>query len=433
MTNTWDSNKYSFVDIETTGGSSNTHKITEIAIITVDKGVVSEEWSSLINPERSIPWNITQLTGITNEMVEEAPRFFQVAKKIVELTKDRIFVAHNVFFDYRFLQKEFQDLGFTFRRDLLCTVRLSRKAFPGLPSYSLSNLSRHFNLERLAEHRALDDTKACWNVFYRAMEVTGLDSSDNLSPKLPAGVDENLLDNLPAKPGTYSFWSAGGVLLYIGKAKSIRARVTQHFQGSGLKKHELEMKSLISRVEFQEWGSEIAASLMELQMIKTLRPRMNRAGRKTNFRYTLQLRTHEIPGEEVSVAMLKQDGANYGSRASAESARERVWKKAFGLDFNTEIFAQSVLLFKKSLGEEKYFARLQEAINFDQDVLDDGEYEFTGRKRDEKGLLIVKGGALKELCFVDSQGEVELHALDNHPDMRRLLGNFLRKPKEQNC
>lgn len=427
MTNTWDSNKYAFVDIETTGGSSEAHRITEIAIITVDNGVVTEEWSSLINPERSIPWNITQLTGITNEMVEDAPRFFQVAKKIVELTQDRIFVAHNVFFDYRFLQREFQDLGFSFRRDLLCTVRLSRKAFPGLPSYSLSNLSRHFKLERLAEHRALDDTKACWNVFFRAMEVSGLESTDNLSPKLPAGVDENLLENLPPKPGTYSFWTASGVLLYIGKAKSIRARVTQHFQGNGLKKHELELKSLIERVEFQEWGSEIVASLMELQMIKTLRPRMNRAGRKTHFRYTLQLHTHGIPGEEVCVAMLRQDGANYGSRTSAENARARVWKKAFGLDIEHENFAGMVMAFKTSLGEEKYFNRLQEAINFDQETLSDGEHEVVGRKRGEKAFIVVKEGTLKELCFVDPQGEIEIYPLDNHPDMRRLLGTYLRK------
>ena len=162
--------RYAVVDIETTGMNREGNKITEVAIVCVDDGVVTEEWSSLINPECPIPWGITKLTGINDDMVSGAPKFYGVAKKIVELTEGRTFVAHNAFFDYRFLQREFSDLGYTFQREVLCTVRLGRKAFPGLPSYSLHNLSRHFQLTRLAEHRALDDAKACWEIFRRVQE-----------------------------------------------------------------------------------------------------------------------------------------------------------------------------------------------------------------------------------------------------------------------
>ena len=421
--------KYALVDIETTGGNAEGNKITEVAIITVDNGVITNEWSSLINPERSIPSFITKLTGIDDDMVQDAPKFFQIAKKIVELTEDRIFVAHNVFFDYRFLQREFQELGFSFRRDVLCTVRLARRAFPGLPSYSLSNLSKHFQLTRVNEHRALDDTRACWEVFRRASEVIHVSAQESLSPKLPAGLSEDTLDRLPTRPGTYAFYTKAGILLYIGKAKSLRARVTQHFQTVGQKKHELEMRQVLARVEHLEWGSEIAASLMELHLIKTLRPIMNRAGRKTRFRFTLQFHPHAMPGEEITVSMLARDGADYGSRGSAESAREKIWKVAFGLDMNAEGFAGRVLTFKATLGQQAYWQRLQDAFNGTREELLDGDYAVAGRLPDEQGFIVVRDGRLKEIRFVDGQGEVEFHSLDDHPDMRRLFLSFLHKNK----
>lgn len=427
MTNTSGSRRFAIVDIETTGGNSEGNKITEVAIITLDDGVVTNEWSSLINPERSIPYHITQLTGIDDELVAEAPKFFQVAKKIVELTEDRVFVAHNVFFDYRFLQREFQELGFSFRRDVLCTVRLARRAFPGLPSYSLSNLSRHFQLTRVKEHRALDDTRACLEVFRRASEEVVVSAQESLSPKLPAGLSEDTLSKLPTAPGTYAFYSGAGVLLYIGKAKSLRARVTQHFQTAGLKKRELEMRQVLARIEHQEWGSEIVASLMELQLIKSLRPLMNRAGRKTRFRYTLTFHPHANPGQEITVGTLAREGADYGSRQGAEMARARIWKEAFGLDAEATDFSARAQMFKLTLGAEAYTSRLKGAFESRSEELADGDFEVRGRKRDEKGFIVVRDGELKEVRFVDAQGEVEFHPLDDHPDMRRLFRSFLRK------
>ena len=169
--------RYAMVDIETTGANSAGHKVTEVAIVCVDDGLITEEWCSLVNPERPIPWGITRLTGIDNNMVAAAPQFYRLAKKIVELTEGRQFVAHNASFDYRFLQREFSELGYTFEREVICTVRLARKAFPGLSSYSLHHLSRHFELVRLAEHRALDDAKACWEIFKRIHAQAPLASS----------------------------------------------------------------------------------------------------------------------------------------------------------------------------------------------------------------------------------------------------------------
>ncbi|MDX9724925.1 MAG: exonuclease domain-containing protein, partial [Bacteroidales bacterium] len=122
---------YAIVDIETTGGSSRIEKITEIAVIQHDGSNITDEFVTLVNPERNIPYYITSLTGITNEMVADAPRFFEVAKKIIELTEGRIFVAHNVRFDYSFIREEFKSLGYNYKRNLLDTVALGRKLLPG--------------------------------------------------------------------------------------------------------------------------------------------------------------------------------------------------------------------------------------------------------------------------------------------------------------
>jgi len=135
---------YAIIDIETTGGRANRDRITEVAIVLHDGEKIVDRWESLINPECSIPYNITQITGITQEMVVNAPRFYEVAKKIVEMTQGTIFVAHNVRFDYSFIKEEFKRLGYTYTRRKLCTVRLSRKAFPGLSSYILVSDNHNF-------------------------------------------------------------------------------------------------------------------------------------------------------------------------------------------------------------------------------------------------------------------------------------------------
>jgi len=137
---------YAIVDIETTGGSPQTEKITEIAILLYDGQKIVHEYATLINPEKEIPYFITALTGITNEMVATAPKFYEVAREIVELTENNIFVAHNSSFDYSFIRNEFKQLGYEFKRDQLCTVRLSRKLIPGLKSYSLGNLCDDLNI-----------------------------------------------------------------------------------------------------------------------------------------------------------------------------------------------------------------------------------------------------------------------------------------------
>lgn len=419
--------KLAVVDIETTGAAREGHKITEIAILCVDDGVVVEEWSSLINPERFIPWGITKLTGITDEMVAEAPKFFSVAKKIIELTEGRIFVAHNAFFDYRFIQSEFSDLGYTFQREVMCTVRLARKGFPGLPSYSLHNLSKHFALKRESEHRALDDARACYEVFRRVYAASPDAIATSEQKPLPPGLEDFALDKLPSTPGTYFFYTRQNLLLYVGKARSIRERVRQHFQSVGDKKRQAEMKEHIARIEYKEWGSDELASLMELQFIKDLRPLMNRASRKINYRYTLTLHPEAPAGEELRVSTsIDSEWPRFGSRARAQEERAKIYQAAFGVEADGLFFQQEMSKWHIILGREKVQERLQAKLLADELVLTDGAIELPGRRRDERAFIKIEDGRLKEVQLVDSQGEVEIYPLEDYPDMRRLVARFSR-------
>lgn len=265
--------KFAIIDIETTGGSYNTSKITEIAIIVYQNGKIIEEFESLINPECNIPPEITRITGITNDMVRDAPKFYQIAKKILDVTHDSIFVAHNVNFDYSFIREEYRSLGYSFSRKRLCTVQLSRRYYPGLRSYSLGNLIRHFNIEVKDRHRAMEDAKATLDVFIRMMEI----ESDPLrfkhlikgmlqNTKLPAYLPSNQIEELPESCGVYYMADDNGRYVYIGKSINIRDRVLQHFNETGMKS--TNMQRLVHSIAYKVTGSELMACLVESAEIK---------------------------------------------------------------------------------------------------------------------------------------------------------------------
>ncbi|UOQ81923.1 PolC-type DNA polymerase III [Hymenobacter sp. 5414T-23] len=163
---------YAIIDLETTGGQPTQDRITEIAIYIHDGEKVVDEYSTLLNPGRPIPFFITQLTGISDDMVRDAPKFHEVARKVVEMTEGCVFVAHNVRFDYSFLKKEFADLGYNYSRKTLCTVRLSRSLMPGQPSYSLGKLCQNIGIPLHDRHRASGDAAATAILFGRLLKIS---------------------------------------------------------------------------------------------------------------------------------------------------------------------------------------------------------------------------------------------------------------------
>lgn len=282
--------RYAILDIETTGGNANTDRITEIAIYLHDGERVVDEFVSLINPERSIPPFITRLTGIDDSMVAEAPRFYEVARDIVKLTEGAVVVAHNAQFDYSFIREEYRSLGFTFARDYLCTVRLSRKLLPGHRSYSLGNLCERLGIAIENRHRAAGDALATVRLFEmlidkdRSGEIIKSVKNDYLHLRFPPNIDRGLLDRLPETPGVYYLHNEDGSTLYVGKSNNIRKRVLSHFVNKQNRKA-LELRNAIHDVTFTETGNELIALLLESDEIKKLQPRFNRAQRRTFFRF----------------------------------------------------------------------------------------------------------------------------------------------------
>lgn len=283
---------YCIIDIETTGGSSRGDKITEIAIYKHDGTKVVDEFVTLINPERTIPHYITQMTGISNEMVEHAPKFYEVAKRIVEITEDTVFVAHNVMFDYGFVRSEFKMLGFDFDREKLCTVRMSRKAFPGLKSYSLGKLCKQRGIVIEDRHRAAGDARATTILFEQLMSVGKgemVEKSLNkgvLKKDLNPNIDPQKLKDLPEEPGVYYFYDDNHQLIYIGKSKNIKSRVYTHLRGSKTVKGE-KMRKQIADIDFECTGSELIALLKESHEIKQYRPYYNRAQKRVTANHAI--------------------------------------------------------------------------------------------------------------------------------------------------
>lgn len=282
---------YAIIDIETTGGLYKRDKITEIAIVITDGQKIIDQYDTLVNPGISIPPNITRITGITNEMVVDAPPFYEIAKKVVEFTKDCIFVAHNVQFDYSFIQNEFSSLGYSFSMKRLCTVKLSRKSFPKLNSHSLGNLIRHFKIEVANRHRALDDALATTIIFHKIFKLSdGLKESKFLmqaidTSKLPEGITKEFINGLPSLCGVYYMLDAEDEIVYIGKSINIKKRIKQHF--SKVDKKTGTMLQKVRKITYELTGSELISLLKEANEIHTFNPSINRALKKKEYPYCI--------------------------------------------------------------------------------------------------------------------------------------------------
>lgn len=302
---------YAIVDIETTGTRINLDRITEVGIVLFDGKRIVDQFSSLVNPERSIPYNITQITGINDEMVADAPRFYEIAKQVVQLTEGAIFVAHNVRFDYNFIREEFRTLGFTYKRKQLDTVRLTRKVFPGLPSYALGKLIKHFGISVDRRHRALDDALATTILLEKILKTDQEEQADQLinngvqASRLPQNISLETLHNLPEGPGVYYFHSQSGEVIYIGKSINIKKRVMDHFASRTRKS--IKIQRMIHEITFEQTGSELIALLLEQHEIKRLRPVFNTMLKTRRYKYCIHEHVDEQGYLRMEVSEIKPD------------------------------------------------------------------------------------------------------------------------------
>jgi len=455
---------YAIVDIETTGGQPANDRITELAIFIHDGQRVVDSYSTLLNPGRAIPPFITQLTGITNDMVADAPRFHEVARKVVEMTEGCVFVAHNVRFDYSFLKKEFADLGYNYSRKTLCTVRLSRSLIPGQPSYSLGKLCQNIGIPLNGRHRAAGDAEATAILFGRLLNITqeaekesesqhpAATTADTLarvdalapagrrpddakaekkpSPRrvaavaqaiktalLPPLITPEKVASLPQATGVYYFHNEAGEVIYVGKSINIYKRIQQHFAVDVKSRKSLDFKNSIADITWELTGSELVALLYESHLIKQLKPAYNRAQRRSVFPAGIYLKTDEQGYKRLYYG--RADARNseipiiaLGNQYKAQGflyhkvAKYNLCQKLCGL-YKTQgaCFDYQV---HRCLGAcvgqeppESYNLRVDAAV-------DSISYEHEsfvvigpGRRDDEKSLVVVENGHYRGFGYVD--------------------------------
>ncbi|MER3499250.1 MAG: DNA polymerase III subunit epsilon [Chitinophagaceae bacterium] len=272
---------YAIVDIETTGGYASANGITEISIHVFDGEKVVDKFETLINPCQPIPYYIQSMTGITNEMVSEAPLFEDVAKEVYEMLNEKVFVAHNVNFDYSFIKNHLQFYGYELNCKKLCTVRLSRKIFPGFASYSLGNLCHSLGIQMSARHRAGGDAAATVEVFHRLLKhdhqqniVKSLQRNSK-EQMLPPNVPKEDFEKLPHRPGVYYFHNQKGKVVYVGKARDIHNRVNSHFSNNSDSRQKQNFLRHVYNISFQTCATELMACILESSEIKRLWPEFN--------------------------------------------------------------------------------------------------------------------------------------------------------------
>ncbi|MFT6066553.1 MAG: DNA polymerase-3 subunit epsilon [Paraglaciecola sp.] len=449
---------YTVVDIETTGNGYKGQKITEISIFVFDGKKVLDEYTTLVNPEQNIPAFITNLTGITNAMVRNAPKFYEVAKKVEEITKDTIFVAHNVNFDYNIIQAEFKSLGFDFKRKKLCTVRLTRKIVPGLKSYSLGNICVDENIPINGRHRAKGDAEATTELFRRLIErddnfiINSFLNPRSRQATLPPLLEKIVVDNLPEKHGVYYFKNLAKEVIYVGKANNIKQRVISHFYDK--KKKEQNMCLETADISFTKTGSELLALLHESAEIKHIYPKYNRAQRRAGeavglFSYEDQKGIIHLAYNRLKLApnsMMK-----YYSIAECRNHLEYLCKefelcpKYCHLQTNVSSCfhfqlkeCKGVCCDKESV--EDYNTRVRKAIKSVGIGAENLVIKEKGRTKNEVGFALILDGIYKGFGYVDA---AQASALENpedyqffvqpkkdNKDIQRIIGAYLKKKEK---
>jgi len=310
-----------FVDLETTGGNAACHRITEIGIVRVERGVVVEEWSTLVNPECLIPEDIESFTGITNEMVAAAPRFAEIAPLVREKLGTPlahaapVFAAHNARFDYAFLRAEFRRVQIPFSARVLCTVKLSRRLFPEHPKHGLDAVMERHGLTCSARHRALGDARvicAFWQKLIHEISDTVLARAACQAlgrHPLPASLPADLPDELPEGPGIYRMFGSDDEALFVGRCASLRAGVLGHFAEERCAARERKLREKVRRIDWIETAGELGALLREIDALRTLRPLHNRHLREASDGFTVRIdeargRARIVPLAEVDLAQL---------------------------------------------------------------------------------------------------------------------------------
>jgi len=321
-----------FVDIETTGCTPGLHRVIDVAVIGCTGDRVDFEWQSLVNPGVHVPAGITELTGIDNEMLAEAPPFERIARELRERLDGRVFVAHNVRFDYGFIRREFALMGTPWSRPNLCTVRLSRALYPEMPRHNLDAVMERHDIHIENRHRAMPDAQvllAFWRIVRAAWPPGEVQRAIDLASQratLPAALPPDLADDLPETPGVYRFFGTADdgadTLLYVGKANNLRERVLDHFRGGAGNARSRQLCAQVRQVQWTETAGELSACLLEAREVRERAPRYNRQSRGGGERLTWLFDEGAAAPRLVELdAEALRSGNAYGAYRAARDAR----------------------------------------------------------------------------------------------------------------
>ena len=448
---------YAIVDIETTGGYADNHRITEIAIYHHNGIEVTDHFYTLVNPGRKIPYYITGLTGITTEMVAEAPPFEEIADSIMSLLEGRVFVAHNAHFDYSFLKKEFELAGINWQSKKLCTVRLSRKIIPGLRSYSLGSLAESLGVGIKNRHRAGGDAEATAKIFSKLLNrdtegyILRALKRNSGETILPPNLPKEEFDRLPAKPGVYYFLNERGHVIYVGKANNIKKRIAGHFTGDAREWNRSKIRNEIHHITYELTGNELIALILESQEIRRLWPKYNMAQKWKAEEWGIYDYEDRAGYHRFNVNMVKRGSKPLIKFSSKGDAWNFLWEKVREFDLCPKLSGLQLskgLCFQYQIGDckgacmgvekvKKYNKRVYAAIEsfsgFGESVAIIGK----GRKAREQSLVLVEQGKYLGFGFID--GEVSIGDIEEAKSFVRkgvetatvqnLINSYLQNPR----
>lgn len=445
---------YAILDIETTGGKYNEEGITEIAIYKFDGHAIVDQFASLVNPERPIQPFVVNLTGINNDMLRQAPKFYEVAKRIIEITTDCVIVAHNALFDNRILTTEFDRLGYQYERESVCTVELAKKLLPDMPSYSLGKLVRELGIPIADRHRAQGDAKATVALFKILLakdsskeilaQTIKSEPKKKLEPKLL-----DMIEGAPSETGVYYMYNKAQRLIYIGVSKNIRKKLVQHFTNENRKSKRLQLETV--SVSFEKTGNELIALLKETEEIVKNKPLYNRFQKKKLFTHQLvsvvdengyiNLKIEKADGRKKSLltfsnyqqaksALLKITEENElclklnGLQETSEGCSNYSTQECKGACIQKEPAEEYNLRVKNSLDKESLYNKNQLLID-------------RGRETEERSIIWIENGVVKGYGFYNLNYQIHkpeilkniVNPVSDSSNARHIIQNYLRKNK----
>ncbi|MCK5824702.1 MAG: GIY-YIG nuclease family protein [Ichthyobacteriaceae bacterium] len=445
---------YTILDIETTGGKFNEEGVTEIAIYKYDGHEIVDQFASLVNPEIPIQPFVVKLTGINNKMLRSAPKFYEIAKRVIEITEGTTIVAHNSSFDYRILKMEFERLGYNYERKSLCTVALSKTLIPDMPSYSLGKLCASLGIPIHDRHRATGDALATVKLFKILLNKdSGKDiitqsiveeTKNNLAPKLVS-----IIHNLPNTTGVYYIHNKDGEIIYIGKSKNIKKRVNQHFLNKSSRSKKMQKE--IAAVTYEETGSELIALLKESKEISKNKPYFNKKYKGSSFSYGLYNYTNKQGFINLKLEKCKRNESSITAFTSLAEGRKATD------DFTNQhnICIEYVSKYKATIQSTKI--KIEECYNKYAEVETAEQYNLRvnslletlsynnknfvivdkGRNETEKSAILIKDGEYKGYAFVDLEHQIHntsileslITKMPHSNEIKNIIQSYIRRKK----